>query len=212
MNKEEINKIASKKVSIRTVFICIIIFFIVVGLCFCCFLFGSNINKNGLRGETIGTVFRDIVEHATQEADVKGVYTIPEDRKLFGISIPFTESVEVLVAPVKIKAGYKKDDIKYNFDFINKKIVVKIPEAQILDKYLITEKCYDLYTHDNPFSNISTSKYRETENKIIEECEREALDNGLLVKARENAANMVRDTKSCFDPENEYQLEIENAI
>ena len=73
----------------------------------------------------------------------------------------------------------------------SKTITVFLPEAEILSHEIDSESMEILDEKNGLFNSIELENFVEFEVKIKEEMEERAIENGILVKAYENAQNVI---------------------
>ncbi|MGI6256374.1 MAG: DUF4230 domain-containing protein [Acutalibacter sp.] len=135
--------------------------------------------------------FEDIGELATQEVLATEVSVLEADRNLWGISIPFTQSKYVYSYDVAIKAGYDFSGIQYQVDEENLKIMVTLPEAKILSTEVDTDSFKVYHESESVFRQITLEETNEALAALQENAQENAIANGLLDKARDNAETIL---------------------
>ncbi len=157
-------------------------------------------------GQTTKLRFENIGELATQSAYTTEVEVTDDDKKLFGISLPFTEAKQIYSYNVNIKAGYDFTKITYDVNEESKEITVTLPEVQTLSTELDTNSFKIYHEQTSAFTHIDL----ETQNKAISEmCERaeqSAIENGLYENAEKNAELVLKGFFSSAYDLDEYTL------
>lgn len=147
-------------------------------------------NKLVSDNKTTRLGFEDIGELATQTAYCTQVNVTDAARELFGVNIPFTQSKYIYSYDIVIKAGFNFEDIEWSKKDYT--IEVKLPEAKILSSDINLES-FKVYLEDeSKFRNITLKENNEAMKKMKKQAEEDAVKNGLLVNARENAETVLR--------------------
>ncbi len=150
--------------------------------------------------------FEDIGELATQVAYCTEVNVTEAERELWGISIPFTQSKYIYSYDVEIKAGLNFSEIEWSLDEENRAIEVKLPEIRVLSNEIDIDS-FRLYHEDESiFRQITLEENNAALASLKETAEADAVANGLLENARDNAETVLRGFfASVYDPE-EYEM------
>ena len=156
--------------------------------------------------ETVRLGFENIGELATQEALATEVSVMEADRELFGISIPFTQSKYIFSYNVSIKAGYDFNGIDYTIDEEGKKITVALPQAEVLDCVPDYDSFQVYHESESVFQQFTLDDTNEAVSSLVDQAEADAIANGLLERARENAETLLTAFfAQAYDPE-EYTV------
>ena len=147
----------------------------------------------------------NIGEMATQSAYCTEVNVTGDDKKIFGITIPFTQSKYVYSYDFNIKAGYDFGEIKWKVS--NKKIIVNLPEVRVLSNEIVEDSFKVFHEEESVFTPISLADHNEAVGQMKKDAEAHAVKNGLFDEAQSNAKVIL---KSFFykeyDPD-EYEIE-----
>lgn len=133
--------------------------------------------------------FEDIGELATQSAYVTEVNVTKAARNLFGMEIPFTQSKYVYSYDVNIKAGFNFNEIEWKE--MNHVIEVKLPEAKILSTEIDMDSCKIYHEDESIFRQITLSENNKALAELKKNAEKDAISNGLLENAYENAEKIL---------------------
>lgn len=157
---------------------------------------------------------KDIGELATQEAYITVVEPMSDDRKLIDnvldVSVPFTESICIFSHDFIITAGYQFDEIipivTEGTEETKGKIEISLPEAEILSNGIVpdSEKVY--YEKESLFKNLDEADKAELRAKMGEKAEKQAIENGLLFRAKENAKKVLSNFVYNFYSPDEYEI------
>lgn len=151
--------------------------------------------------------FEDIGELATQTAYCTQVNVTEAARELFGVEIPFTQSKYIYSYNVILKAGLNFQEIKWTADDTAKTIKVWLPEVQILSAEPDMDS-FNLYLEDESiFRQIRMEENNEALKKMVKNARKDAIGNGLLEAAKENAQVILTGFFSNRYDMNEYKIE-----
>ena len=158
----------------------------------------SAIGAIGLRSHLNSEVkttklgFEDIGELATQAAYSTQVNVTEKGRELFGVTIPFTQSKYIYSYDVVIKAGLDFGEIQWEVDEGTSTILVRLPDAKILSSQIDLESFKVYHESESIFRPITLGENNAALTELKQNAERDAIDNGLLVNARDNAEIILR--------------------
>lgn len=133
--------------------------------------------------------FEDIGEFATQAAYCTELNFIDDSKKLFKVSIPFTQSKYIYSYDIVIKAGFDFSEIEWD---VNEKVIeVKLPEAKVLSSEIDLDSFKVYHEQESAFNKITMTENNESMKELKENAEKNAIANGLLKNARENAETVL---------------------
>ena len=148
--------------------------------------------------------FENIGELATQSSYCTQVNVTDSSKKLFGASIPFTNSKYIYSYGVTIKAGYDFNEIVWEEK--GKTIEIKLPEIKILSSE-INQDSFKVYHEDESvFNQITLTENNEALVKLKEQAENEAIESGLFENARTNAETILTSFFGSVYDLNEYEI------
>lgn len=176
--------------------LCVSIFFAAIG---------SRTNHDS---RSIKLRFEDIGELATQAAYVTSVHVTDSARDLFGIQIPFTESKLIYSYDITIKAGLDFTQIDYNIDEKTKTISVVMPAVKILSNTPDPDSFKVYHEKESLFKNIGLNDSNDALKEMMVKAEQDAINNGLLEEASENAKLLIKNFFAIEYDLNEYTYEI----
>lgn len=133
--------------------------------------------------------FEDIGELATQTAYCTEVNVTDASRELFGMKIPFTQSKYIYSYDIEIKAGFDFTEIEW--DVNGSTIEVRLPEAKILSSEVDQDSLEIYHEDESIFRQISLEENNQAVAKLRETAVNDAIENGLLENARENAESIL---------------------
>lgn len=146
-------------------------------------------NRFFTESKTTKLGFEDIGEMATQAAYCTEVNVLDDSQKLFGKKIPFTQTKYIYSYDVVIKAGVDFEKIKWSVN--DTTIQVKLPETKILSCEIDTDSFKVYHEEDSIFTQINLSEQNEALTSLKQEAKDNAIENGILEKARNNAETIL---------------------
>lgn len=153
---------------------------------------------------------KDIGELSTQEAYITVVEAMNDSRKFFDFGIPFTKSICIFSHDFVVKAGYQFGEIipVVEKGIAGKKgtITIHLPEAQILDISMCTDKEVVYYENESIFKNIDEQSKADIRTQMGVKAENTAIENGILGSAKENAKKLLTNfIYNLYSPD-EYEI------
>lgn len=133
--------------------------------------------------------FEDIGELVTQSAYTTVVESTDDANKLFGIDIPFTQTKYIYSYDVIINAGYDFSQVKWKV--IDNKIEVEVPEPIIISNEIDLDSLVVYHEQESIFNQVSIAQNNQALQNLKKTAEQDAINNGLLVQARENAERIL---------------------
>lgn len=132
-----------------------------------------------------------------------GEYTVTQSEDytryfIDDIAIPGTTNSIQIECQGIVKVGYDVKEISPTVDNESKKIYIALPEAEILDNYIIwdTVKCSENNTILNP---IDFAQYQEMISDIEQQGLEQAENNGIYEKAESHVKSLIQNFLSGFD-------------
>ena len=135
--------------------------------------------------------FEDIGEFATQAAYCTELNVIDDSKKLFKVSIPFTQSKYIYSYDIVIKAGFDFSEIEWDANEKENVIEVKLPEAKVLSSEIDLDSFEVYHEQESAFNKITMTENNESIKELKEKAEKNAIANGLLENARTNAETVL---------------------
>lgn len=156
----------------------------------------------------IEATISDIGELATSEYR----YTISQtakkdDVKLIGISIPFTSSHVLYSYQGVIKAGIQFVEITIHVNETDKTVFVELPETEILSEEVFQNSLIVYDESYSPFNTFTFSDMNLSVADLKDTTKKDAVKNGLLDAARDNAITILNSTVNSFYDTEEYTVE-----
>ena len=133
--------------------------------------------------------FEDVGELVTQSAYTTVVESTDDANKLFGIDIPFTQTKYIYSYDVIINAGYDFSQVKWKV--IDNKIEVEMPEPIIISNEIDLDSLVVYHEQESIFNQVSIAQNNQALQNLKKTAEQDAINNGLLVQARENAERIL---------------------
>ena len=155
-------------------------------------MLGSGGMNTNISSDTVAIGLRNIGEIATQSAHYKNVQVIENAREIWGVQIPFTQSRYIFSYDGVIKAGMDFSEIDVQTDDSSKTFTVTMPDIQIFSNEIDANslKVYD--EQRNIFTPLYLDYVNESLQKLKDESQEEAVANGILEEARENARTLIK--------------------
>ncbi|MDD2243968.1 MAG: DUF4230 domain-containing protein [Dysgonamonadaceae bacterium] len=127
----------------------------------------------------------NIKELATVKYNYTGVISYKDYLKFMNLNLPLTEKYFIIKYSGYLKAGVDFSRVKV--DIINEVVHVSIPKAKILDT-VIDEKSIQVFNEsDNAFNPIKIDDYNKALSTEKSTMQREAIKQGLLKDATDQA-------------------------
>ncbi len=155
--------------------------------------------------KTLDFGLKDIGELSTQAGYYTNVNTITNpNRTIIGVQIPFTSSKALYTYQGIIKAGLDFGDIQVSKDPEKKVITLTMPEVRILSNEIDLDslKIYD--ESNSIFNKIRIENMNQSLITMKQNAEQQALANGILQAAKENAVVLVRSLLDGFEENKGY--------
>lgn len=140
-------------------------------------------------GRTARLGFEDIGELATQSAYCTEVEVTEASRELFGVTIPFTQSKYIYSYDVVIKAGLDFTDVSWSEE--DGIIRVTLPEIRVLSNEIDLDSLKVYHEDESLFRNITLEENNAALADLKARAEQDAIGNGLLEEARDNAQQIL---------------------
>lgn len=140
-------------------------------------------------GRTARLGFEDIGELATQSAYCTEVEVTEASRELFGVTIPFTQSKYIYSYDVVIKAGLDFTDVSWSEE--DGTIRVTLPEIRVLSNEIDLDSLKVYHEDESLFRNITLEENNAALADLKARAEQDAIGNGLLEEARDNAQQIL---------------------
>lgn len=179
---------------------------VVLGLCVV--LLGMSIvSVTVVTSRTVRLGLKDMGELATQSGYFTNVQVLEDSKQLFGHNVPLTKSKYIFSYDGVIKAGFDFQELEMQVNEITRTIHVTLPEAKILNCE-IDENSLQIYdATQSIFTPLSITDINESMIELKETVKTDAVNNGILENARENAKLLIRGfLAGCFDLQ-EYTVE-----
>lgn len=142
-------------------------------------------------GKTNTLGFKNIGELATQAAYSSNTRVDNDDIDFFGISIPFTKTRHIYSYDTIIKAGIDFGDVDLSVNELTKEIKIELPEVKVLSKEIDEESLEVYLEEDSIFTKVSLKDQSEAKTEMLNLAQQDAIDNGLLDNAKDNAETML---------------------
>ncbi|SFU56153.1 Protein of unknown function [Clostridium sp. DSM 8431] len=160
------------------------------------------------KSKTTKLGFEDIGELATQSSYCTELGVIDDSRKLFGVKIPFTQTKYIYSYDVVVKAGLNFNDIEWTKN--ENKIEVKLPEVKVLSTEINLDSFKVYHEDESIFNQVTLEENNEEIKKLKERATEDAIANGLLDNARNNAEVILKGFFSKADDLKNCEISFEN--
>lgn len=131
----------------------------------------------------------EIGELATAEYLFTNAAKYSDSKQFKERNIPFTEKSFIVKWDGIIKAGVQVDAVFVDVDEEGKRIVVSLPNAEILSYEVTNTELVD--EKNNILNSISVEDKLKFDTETEEAMKKRAIENGLLEKATKNAENLI---------------------
>lgn len=175
---------------------------IVVAVLITVFMSGRSM---GSRAKTTKLGFSDIGELATQVGYFTNVQVIEGDHKLWGLTIPLTRSKAIFSYDGTIKAGIDFSQIEYQVDNSSHTVTVHLPEVQVFDVTVDEDSLMVYDERVSIFTPIKIDDFSDARAQMQETVRNDAVENGLLDQAEENAKRLIQSFLATEYNPGEYQ-------
>lgn len=134
--------------------------------------------------------FENIGQLVTQSASCTEVNVIEADRKLFGMTIPFTQSKYIYSYDIEIKAGMDFSKVEWQVD--DHTIRVKLPPCEVLSNEIDLDSFQVYHEKESIFKQIHLEENNQALGEMKQQAQADAIENGLLKNAQSNAQAILR--------------------
>lgn len=136
--------------------------------------------------------FEDIGELATQSSTCTCVKVEKKDRKVLGVTIPGTQSQKIYSYDTEVKAGADFSEVKLEVSKTEPyKIYVSIPKMKILSTVVDYDSLKVYVEEESIFAPFRLEEHNEAMKQLEETAKEDAVANGLLEKAYDNAKTLL---------------------
>lgn len=165
----------------------------------------SNIFK--MQTQTTKFGLENVGELVTQTAHLTIVEDTKVHREFFKLfEIPFTESRQIFTYNIDVDASVDFNKISYYVKRSDKQIIIKIPHAKIYKTTLDIDSLKIYLDEESLFSRIDLKKHNEAMIEMKKQGEEDAIANGLLEAADENAKKLIEGFVKNDNNYRDYQI------
>ena len=169
---------------------------------------GITEKKVEISGDTIRESMENIGKLCTAEYNYTHVEQADSSREINGLKIPFTTSSFIYSYDGTIMAGIDFTNIQIDKDDMGKKITITLPDVEIISS-AVDQDSFRLYDEkNNIFNPISVTDVADTLADLKNSAEKEAVEKGLLNKAKENAIALVENFMHSTYSIEDYKMEV----
>ena len=154
-----------------------------------------------ITAEILEDGIRDMGVLVTQEYSFTEVVSFSRIKKLFSISLPFTESSYLASYEGIVTAGIDLSEVKVERDITEGTITVYLPAAAI-QNIDIDPNSFELYDEKSGIGNpISVEDFNTSLIELERNAKDKAISRGILIRADENARTVISNfIRSMIDP------------
>ena len=146
--------------------------------------------------------FENIGELATQAAFYSEVSMLENSRKIGNWDIPFTQSKYIFTYDGVLKAGIDFEGVEVKVDEKKKVVTITLPEGKILSNILNEDSLKVFDESQSIFTPLHIGDVSAAQAELKADAEANAIANGLLEQAEENAKALIQGMlSSVYDPE-----------
>lgn len=142
--------------------------------------------------DVISKEISEIGELATVEYLFTDAAKFTDHKQIKKWNVPLTEKSFTLKWDGKIKAGVDVTEVKIDLDENAHKLIVTVPQAEILSYEVDDESVEVLDETNNKFNPITVEDKVNFDTQTKDAMIERAIDNGLLEKAQQSAENIIR--------------------
>ena len=158
--------------------------------------------------QTLEVNLKDIGELATQAGYYTNINTINNsNRTILGVPIPFTSSRALCSYSGTIKAGLDFGGIRVESDAGKKLLRLTLPPIRVLSNEIDLESLKIFDEGYNLFNQIRIESMNQSLIVMKQEAEDQAIAQGLLTAARNNAEKLIRSLLRGIPELKDYQCE-----
>lgn len=146
--------------------------------------------ESQLTDTTVMRKLEGIGEFASYQYTFSNIREIRSTKQIFGVNIPGTTHIIRLSYEGVIKVGYQVSEIRINVDNEQHVISVTLPEIQVLDNYIDTDKL-SYSEQNNVFNPISGNEITEELDSIKAAELEQAISEGIYEKGEGHAKELI---------------------
>lgn len=178
-------------------------------------LVGLNAYQFAGRKETTEATITNLrLEHvgelATQAAYYTGIDSINDGRTVSFFNkefdVPFTKNHYIYSYNGTLKAGINFEEVECHADLEKKMIVVTMPKAKIISNEIDNNSLKVYIQQENIFTPAKIERFNDSQIKLKNEAETQAMENGLIQEAEKNAKMLITGFLAASFDLNEYRI------
>lgn len=167
---------------------------------------GNKTAEPVITADLLGQSLRSAQELVSVSYYYTNMAKYENQKDFYGWKVPFTGKSFIVSYDGIIKAGVDLSKAAVDVDETNKSVIITLPESQIIS-HEISEDSLEVFDEsDNVFNRISIEDYNEFTVDQKAALEERAVENGLLVKAQEDAEEAVISLLKLLPGMEEYTL------
>ena len=164
---------------------------------------------------TVKLRLQDIGQLNTQEAYVTEVNATKDAKQLFGVDVPFTQSTLIYSYNFRVTAGYDFSQIDLEEKPAGSSdgkstVIVYLPAVEITGTEPVKDSLKVYEEKESVFNRISLDENDEALSNMRDQAEKDAISNGLLDAAEDNAKTLLSSFLLEAYPSDQYTIEFQD--
>ncbi|WP_394011360.1 DUF4230 domain-containing protein [Anaerococcus cruorum] len=143
--------------------------------------------------ETVEAALKEAKELTTLKYHYKNIASFENSQQFQGMKIPFTTKKFLYTYEGEIHAGVDLDEAKVKVNEEAKTINVSLPETKILSHDIDEDSVMVYDDKDSIFNQLELEDYSNFRKEEEAKVEKEAIDKGLLVEAKDQTIKAVKE-------------------
>ncbi len=143
--------------------------------------------------ETVEAALKEAKELTTLKYHYKNIASFENSQQFQGMKIPFTTKKFLYTYEGEIHAGVDLDEAKVRVNEEAKTINVSLPETKILSHDIDEDSVMVYDDKDSIFNQLELEDYSNFRKEEEAKVEKEAIDKGLLVEAKDQTIKAVKE-------------------
>lgn len=165
---------------------------------------------DGLAAEVVESELRDMGFLVTQKYLFKEVAAQKDNEGFFGLKAGIFEKRFLISYRGEISAGIDFTRTRVEVDKLAKRLTIKLPGAELYGKAVIDADSFEVYDEkESAFNRFDFEDYNTGLQKVQENAALEALDNGILTAAEQNAEVVVKNFLNAVPGTKDYTVIVE---
>ena len=183
---------------------------VIAALIFYFFVWTPYQNRLKINAELFGEQLEYVQDLVTVRYCYHDAYVSKDNRQLFGVNLPLTQKRLIITYEGVIKFGVDLRQVQRIADHEAKTFTVIIPPAKMMGHEIPRDKIQVLDETQNILNQISAEEYLNFSAEREADMEARAIEQGLLLDARERATLLMREHYQDICAEAGYELIIQS--